>query len=448
MATHDPWNIGTLHKDGIWAYYVASNYVGVFLCAVLMYSVQTNPKKTSTDILIAGLCSGCLLMSITCGTQCLVNVVHGKFYGGPTACQIEAIAHVSSILTQFFCVAGIALRSYLLVVRKYDLSVSTASKCTFAVWFLCCLLTGLFSLFSPIYLMSNGTYCFFGFSSFAIAGWLVPGLIIALGVMIFCYYKIWREFRRTGLILEAAMMMIGQNSKATIELTPMDDDSSSGRGRSKTKTAQLDAVRRDISHIQVARRSALFVIILLLGWGFAAITAIYELSVGHATEWLVTAVGVGGVSFSWWVPLTYAYTSEWHKSSMKKLFGWMCIPCLGEAWWRGAWEGSKGSKGSKRPPHSPESTNDSNDNSLHRLNSSHSPMDGSITPRPLPLQKNSNATPCTPDPHAESPVKPIAEQPEAEQAATEALEEEAAAVAALAAKDAPSHAGDYVITLD
>jgi len=432
MDTTDPWNIGTLHKEGIWAYYVLSNYVGVFLCGVLMYSVSINPKKTATDILIAGLCSGCLLMSITCGTQCLVNVIYGKFYGGELACQIEAIAHVSSILTQFFCVAGIALRSYLLVVRKYDLPVKVACWCTVTIWSLCCLLTGLFSLFSPIYLMSNGTYCFFGFSSFAIAGWLVPGLIIALGVMTFCYYKIWCEFRRTGLILEAAMIIMN-NSQGGVELAPMDED---GRDRSKTRTMQLDAVRRDISHIQVARRSAWFIAILLVGWGFAAITAVYELSVGNATEWLVTAVGVGGVSFSWWVPLTYAYTSEWHKSFMKKLFGWGCIPCLGVAWWRGAWEDSQHSK---RTPYA-ESTG-SNESSAQRRHSSHSPLDGSITPRrPIPLQQKKYPTNpaiiITPAdmPCADHTIQTITEQPEGSVTNKKPSED--------------THSGECVIALD
>jgi len=328
----------------------------------LMYSVYANPKRNGTDILISGLCSGCLLMSVTCGTQCLLSMIHGRFYGGDLACQIEAIAHVSSILTQFFCVAGIAIRSYLLVVRKYDLATSLALKITVSVWVVCIVLTGLFSLFSPIYLMSNGTYCFFGFSSFAIAGWLLPGLVVALGVMCVCYCRIWQEFKRTTLIMEAALRILGPRAEDSCsgEATP----STRGTSRSTASRSLTENARRDISHVAVARRSALFIVILLLGWGFAAVTAIYELTVGQATEWLVTAVGVGGVSHSWWVPIMYAYTSDFHKKTMKKLFGWMLIPLRGKAWWREAWAGKR--------PASQESTGSLSDESSHR------PQDSSV----------------------------------------------------------------------
>jgi len=209
----DVWNIGTLHKEGIWGYYVLSNYVGVFLCSILMYSVWKNPKRNATDVIVCGLCSACLILSITCGTQCLVNVFHKRFYGGELACQIEAIAHVSSILTQFFCVAALAIRSYLVVVRKYDLPPRLAAKITAFIWVFCTVMTGLFSLVSPIYLMSNGAYCFFAFGSFAIAGWLLPGLVLALGAMTYCYYQIWRKFRETQeFFLGARVRILGSKS--------------------------------------------------------------------------------------------------------------------------------------------------------------------------------------------------------------------------------------------
>jgi len=283
---------------------------------------------------------------------------------------------VSSILTQFFCVAGIAIRSYLLVVRKYDLAVRLALKITASVWVTCIVLTGLFSLFSPIYLMSNGTYCFFGFSSFAIAGWLLPGLVLALGVMTVCYYKIWKEFKKTTAIMETALRILRRKSEMTdpeteIDLeTPGDMSSPPKKAPSTFLRSFTENARRDISHVHVARRSALFIAVLLLGWGFAAVTAIFELTVGHATEWLVTAVGVGGVSHSWWVPIMYAYTSEFHKKTMKKLFGWICVPCRGKAWWQEA-------LGTKKTS-SQESTMGSTSSAA--VSSSQSSQDGSRSP--------------------------------------------------------------------
>jgi len=112
-GTFDQWSIGTEYKPAIWGYYIFFNYFGVFLCGTLMFSVFRNPRKTSVDILIGALCSGCLWMSLTCGSQCLANLVHNYFYGGDIACKLEAFFHVSAILVQFFSVAAISIRSYL-----------------------------------------------------------------------------------------------------------------------------------------------------------------------------------------------------------------------------------------------------------------------------------------------------------------------------------------------
>jgi hypothetical protein len=143
------WTKGTLNKEAIWTYYVIANYSGVFLCAVLMYSVYRNPMKTSTDILIGGLCSGCLLMSLTCGSQCLASLIYRYFYGGNIACQMEAFFHISAILVQFFSVALIAVRSYYAVVKGVNMSLRTAMWLCAGVWALCVLVTYLLSLISP-----------------------------------------------------------------------------------------------------------------------------------------------------------------------------------------------------------------------------------------------------------------------------------------------------------
>jgi len=305
----DPWNIGTLHKPAIWAFYILSNYSGVLLCGMLIYSVYRNDNRINTDIFVAGLASGCLTMSITCGTQCLVNVIAGRFYGGETACQIEAIAHVSAILTEFFCVSAISLCAYLRILKR-DVSRRLAIQLVAVIWLVCCFVTGLASLVSPIYLMSAGTYCFFGFSSFAIAGWLVPGLILALGTMFFCHYKIMRWMKKNSSEVYVTVIRDGVTQQERI--------------------TYRDIFWKD----QFRMAHIIFMIVLLLGWGFAAVTAIYELCVGPALEWLVTAVGVGGVSFSWVMPLVYGLTSKHHKSMFIWWFGWMCIPIFGKQWWQ------------------------------------------------------------------------------------------------------------------
>ncbi len=283
----DSWDIGTLKKTPIWVFYALSNYVGVFLCAVLMYIVARNPKRSISDIFVCGLASGCLSMSVTCGTQCILNLAANRFYGGNVACQIEAIAHISSVLTEFFCVMSISISTYRGVVHRQEIKQLTALKIVICIWLICTIITCLLSFISPVYLMSAGTYCFFSFSSLAIAGWLVPGLIIALTSMIVCHVLVMKYF--TKLLPDAKTI------KATV-----------------TKISGTSF--QDLWIRQFQWRSTLFILALLTGWGFAAVTVIYEFAAGEATEWLVTAVGVGGVSFSWWVPLVFLYTSPSYRT--------------------------------------------------------------------------------------------------------------------------------------
>jgi len=288
MSNLDPWDIGTLYKPLIWVFYILSNYSGVLFCSHLIYVVKHNPDRLTSDIFVCGLASGCLTMSITCGTQCLLNLIANRFYGGVVACQIEAIAHISAVLTEFLCVTSLSIGMYFSVVRSRAIEQKTALKIIVIIWLCCTIITCLLSLVSPIYLMSAGTYCFFAFSSVAIAGWLVSGLVIALGTMLVCHIKIVRHLTK----------MVPNN---TLIKT---------LGQSKTIS------QHDIWMQQFQWRSTLFMITLLIGWGFAAVTVIYELSAGYAAEWLVTAVGVGGVSFSWFVPLVFLYTSPHYRAIM------------------------------------------------------------------------------------------------------------------------------------
>lgn len=292
----DKWNIGTLYKPGIWSFYFLSNYLGVLGCLILIYFVIRNAKRSASDVIICGLASGCITMSGTCGTQCLLNLIDGRFYGGDIACQIEAIAHISSVLTEFFSVMFTFVTIYCDKVRKRKIDPKTAIKIVITTWLFCTVITLLLSLVSPIYLMSSGAYCFFGFSSPAIALWLVPGLIISLGTMAYLHIKTLNHFK-TMLpnSMAGEIKMLGSNKAITM------------------------ITRRHIWLKQFRWRSIIFMIILLIGWGFAAITTVYELAVGQAAEWLVTAVGVGGVSFSWWVPLAFFYTSPYYRERFTTL---------------------------------------------------------------------------------------------------------------------------------
>lgn len=192
----DDWHKGTLNKTAIWALYIIFNGVGICLCSVMCASVRKMPNKTSNDILLVVLCSGCIWMSTTCLMQCTVSVAAGYFFGGAVACTIEAFFHVSGILVQFFSVGGLSLRNYFSIVHEKELSVRAAAGCGVAIWILSVVGTVLTGIYSDYYLMSAGTYCFFGFSSYAIAEWLVPGLILAIILMTFSYISIVVKYYR------------------------------------------------------------------------------------------------------------------------------------------------------------------------------------------------------------------------------------------------------------
>lgn len=280
MVSFDPWNIGSSYKLGIWSFYILTNYIGVLLCLLLIYVVLCNKKRSSSDIFTCGLSTGCLSMSITCGTQCLANAIGNKFIGYDKACNLEAIAHISSILTEFFNVAFISINMYYSVVKKKEIQQNTSFKIIIAIWLICTISTCLASLEGKIYLMSAGTYCFFAFDSVAITGLLIPGLIISLTIMISCHFTIVNHLSKMLPTSVIGFITVGGIKSPVIS-------------------------QQDIWTHQFRWRSTLFILALILGWGFAAVTTIHELAIGETPEWLVTAVGVCGVLFSVWVPLIF-----------------------------------------------------------------------------------------------------------------------------------------------
>jgi len=253
---------------------------------MLLCMIKCNRERRIIDYFIGGVCSGCVMLSITCGVQCLTNSAMNMFYGEDPACQIEAIAHVSSILTQFFNVTLMALAFWDIVVwhhnKKPILTDVIAFRTTIGVWIVCVLITGLLSLDSPIYLVSAGTYCFFTFDSFAIAGWLLPGLILALVTIATCHMQLWRFLR---------------------------------------KNATREYHLLEFNYI-------IFGCVLLVGWGFAAIASVYELGFGRSPEWLVTGVGVGGVSFSWMFPVSVFYQSSDYRKMVVTTYKAICTKCI------------------------------------------------------------------------------------------------------------------------
>jgi hypothetical protein len=277
------WHVGSLWKPGIWGCYITFNYVGSAYSLILMNSIRNMPShlRTSNDIFVAGLCFGCLFFSLTCGSQCFANIVHGYFYGGSIACWLEAWFHVSGILTQFICVTLMGIRNYLTVLRKYSITVRQAILAVGVVVTSCFAISFALATVSELYLVMNGTYCFYRFDSPAILMWLVPMLLLATLTVIFCYTRIYLHAR---LVMRA--------------------------------TANLQA-RATTSSIRIAKRMFLFVVTLVIGWTTMVATAIYEYHYGkNADQALVTAVGVTGTFHTLLVPLVYGYTNIYHRRAI------------------------------------------------------------------------------------------------------------------------------------
>jgi hypothetical protein len=323
-----------------------------------MVSVCVNEDRTAHDVLVFGLCSACLWMSLTCGMQCLLSVIARCFFGGDLACKFEAFFHVSAIVTQFFMDTAIAMRVYVEVVHGKHMSVRQAVWTVIVIWVVCIGVTLLCSIYSPIYIMTAGTYCFFGFGSAAIAYWLVPALGLALGAMAFYFYKTYRTFRQSQETLitmrnrpiekvkpprhrqrpntdtsssvapVASPIAIPVAAKAAFEQFEVSNDGpivSIEIEAPPTAEYEGDAFADEATKAEgqlfwVILRASILVAGLFVGWAFAAVTAIYELSKGESSEWLVTGVGVGGVLHSVWVPLTHAYFTAFNRAFMIRLF--------------------------------------------------------------------------------------------------------------------------------
>lgn len=270
------WDIGTENKFAIGIVYVLFNFTGVVanVCLLLYFKYRVR-VFTSYHIFLSSYSLACIVMSITCGIQCALGLWNGTiFYGGDEACRAEAYFHISSILAQFFSVTGMCVRNYIETIWPihYHIKNTQAYVACALIWAVCITVTLSLSTVSPIYLMSNGVYCFFDFSSPAIAYWLVPSLAICLVSMILLYAKIFKEAKK---IFRAHAHSV----------------------------ASFDASSEYAARLAI--RSFSTVALVLICWSPAAITSVYELSVGQTPQPLVTTVGTLGTLHTLMVPVVY-----------------------------------------------------------------------------------------------------------------------------------------------
>jgi len=295
----DPWNIGTLNKTGIWTFYWVSNFFGFFLDATLIYFVCKNTKRSASDVIVCGLVFACAVLSTSCGVQCMINMIADRFVGGDIACRAESVFHVTSVVAEFFCCAALFVNMTYHVVYRRILKPLHALYIVLGMYIFCLLVTISLSFVSPIYLMSAGTYCFFAFSSPGIAMWLVPCLVLALFIMGINFYIVVRHLQKQVATTPPPVSLHHLGNK---------------------NDSRIFVNRNQVWKDALGWRSSLFIIGVLAGWFPAIPCCLYEFAFGRASEGLVTALGVTGVSFSWWAPLIYAITSPDYKMQLLNLF--------------------------------------------------------------------------------------------------------------------------------
>jgi hypothetical protein len=200
----DPYAIGTLPHHLLWGVYISFNAVGVLLCCLFMNGIYLLPSRTSADIFVGGLCSGCVFMSVQCGTQCLLSIFSGRFAYGEVACQLESFFHFTGVLTQFFSITLLAFRNYLAVIRMKTITSSNAIRLCIGAWACAAVGTYLIGSFSQPRLLPSGTYCLYAFTSPAFRYWFMPVISVALASVIWLYWRIFWGARAAFAALRAA----------------------------------------------------------------------------------------------------------------------------------------------------------------------------------------------------------------------------------------------------
>ena len=292
MTNITNWNIGTSDiKRFALGFYVVVNYLGVIINGILIWSILRARDKSSRDIFIVGLASGCLIMSMPCATQCLFNYISSdhSYQYGDLACYFEAYFHVTAIIVQFISIMLIAWNSYDNVINNKTIPVPTAAMILFIVWSVTAFGTILTSWYSNLILMPDGAYCFFDFKSVTIIYFFVPTMLITLILMIYFYLRIY---------------LIANKSNTIIRINNIE-----------TNNANISR--------KVALRSLIFVVTYFIGWFPAIIACIYDILYGYLPESLDISLAIAGSLNSIWQPVAYGIFNR----NLQKFIVYCCPKC-------------------------------------------------------------------------------------------------------------------------
>lgn len=294
----DPWNQGREEwKPGLWATYTTLNYLGSFLCLLVLRSLWVLRERTRPhDVFMACLLLGCLLMGLPCATQCFINRVNdeNRFEFGWTACWWEAYFHLAAIQMQFFGVALVAGHHYFSVVWRKSLSVSWAILISLSVFVCCAGGTYAMGTISEVVLMPAGAYCFYTFTSPLIKFWFTPGMLLALVLVCFFYARIFCFVAETDK--KVAPMQQQQPSP-----------SSFARPTADTRPGSAQTVPK---RVVFAKRTVVYVLVFLAGWGPAVVACIYTVWTGELTQELDITLAMFGSLHTVAVPLVYGRNTQ------------------------------------------------------------------------------------------------------------------------------------------
>jgi len=266
---------GELHRGGIWGFYVSMEIISLYAnISFLVAIARLKQKRTSTDVLIGGLCSGILAGIAECLPQCFTNMVYGNFALGPRACFVEAFCHIISLQIQFFSVGAIAYRTYIGIVKLQPFSQERAIKILIWIWTISCVGTGLFGGLSSYGLSTTGTFCFYGWKSLALLAWAWPTATISAGLMVFWY---WKTFQTVKLARQGA------------------------------KEILIDGSRKDAV---IAMKLASLVCLFIGGYFLFVFLSFYELIWGSHKPGIEISAAVTGLIYWVSVPFVYGLTNS------------------------------------------------------------------------------------------------------------------------------------------
>jgi len=279
---------GSFERSAAWSFYILMNLMAIYFNLSLIISIfRLKDRKTSTDVLIGGLCGGIIVGAMGCGPQCFLNLVLNTFAYGDRACFAEAFLHIVGMEIQFLNVAAISYRTYVGVVKLQNFSVQKAYVFVISSWFIAFIGTFIFGSYSDYYLVASGTFCFYNWTSIALLAWAWPLAGIAAVSMGYWYWKTFETVRR-----------VRQSAKEII----------------------VDGSTREVD---VAYRLSTMVLLFLLGYSGIISQSLYEVFVGRAKIW--GDVTAACIVLLYWVSAAFAYA---HANQRLGVSGVLCCSPL------------------------------------------------------------------------------------------------------------------------